>query len=47
MQLERTYGGDDRFKLGEDFDVGFKDANKAGAHISEAMLGGMDRRELD
>ena len=47
MQLEKTYGGDDRFKLGADFNVGFQDANKAGAHVTETMLEAMDKRELD
>ena len=27
LQLEKTFGGDERFKLSKDFDVSLKDAN--------------------
>jgi hypothetical protein len=45
LQLEKTYGGDDRFKLTEDFNVSFKDANKVRAHVSDVMLGALSKRE--
>ena len=45
LQMEKGYGGDKRFKLTEDFDVSFKDANKANAHVSDVMLGALSKRE--
>lgn len=47
LQLEKTYGGDDRFKLTDDFTVSFKDANKAKRHIPDTMLGAMSKREQE
>ena len=45
LQLEKTYGGDERFKLTDEFKVSFKDANKAKRHIPDAMLGALSKRE--
>ncbi len=45
LQLQKTYGGDDRFKLTEDFDVSIRDANKTKNHISDIMLGALNKRE--
>ena len=45
LQLEKTYGGDERFKLTDQFEVSFKDANKAHRHIPDVMLGAMSKRE--
>ena len=45
LQLEKSYVGDDRFKLTQDFNVSFKDANKANAHIPEQVLGALSKRE--
>lgn len=45
LQLEKTFGGDDRFKLTEDFNVSFKDANRKNAHVSDVMLGALSKRE--
>ena len=47
LQLEKTYGGDDRFKLTDQFEVSFKDANKAHRHIPDVMLGAMSKREQE
>jgi len=44
--LEKTYQ-DDRFKLTQDFDVSFKDANKAHAHVPDVMIGAMSKMERD
>jgi len=45
LQLEKTFGGDERFKLSKDFDVSFKDANAGKRHISEIMMGGLSKKE--
>ena len=45
LQLEKSYVGDDRFKLTEDFNVSFKDAYKVNAHIPDQVLGAMSKRE--
>ena len=47
LQLEKTYGGDDRFKLTNDFEVSFKDANKAHRHVPDTMLGALSKREQE
>lgn len=47
LQLEKTFGGDDRFKLDEDFDVSFGDANKSKAHVPDVMLGALSKREQE
>ena len=43
--MEKSYGGDARFKLTEDFDVSLNDANKTHNHVSDVMLGGLSKRE--
>jgi len=43
--MQKTFGGDERFKLTEDFDVSLKDANKSKSHISDVMLGALSKRE--
>jgi len=45
LQLQKTYKGDDRFRLTQDFDVSFRDANKFNAHVSDVMLGALSKRE--
>ena len=45
LQLEKTFGGDERFKLTKDFDVSLKDANAGKRHISEVMMGGLSKKE--
>ena len=45
--MQKTYKGDDRFKLTEDFDVTVKDANKAKSHIPDQMLGQLSKKELE
>jgi hypothetical protein len=45
LQLEKSYGGDARFKLTEEFDVSLKDANKSHNHVSDVMLGALSKRE--
>lgn len=45
LQLEKSYGGDARFKLTEDFDVSLNDANRTHNHVSDVMLGGLSKRE--
>ena len=47
LQLQKTYGGDDRFKLTNEFEVSFKDANKAKRHIPDVMLGALSKREQE
>jgi hypothetical protein len=47
LQLEKTYKGDDRFKLTEDFDVSFADANRSKRHVPDIMMGGMSKREIE
>lgn len=47
LQLEKTYGGDDRFKLTKDFEVSYKDANKSKSHIPDVMLGALSKREQE
>ena len=47
LQLEKTYGGDERFKLTSDFDVSFGDAKKTKSHIPDAMLGALSKREQE
>ena len=47
MQLEKTYKGDDRFKLTEDFDVSFADANKGKRHMPDVMIGSLNKREQE
>jgi hypothetical protein len=44
--LEKTYH-DDRFKLTKDFDVSFKDANKAHGHVPDIMLGALSKMERE
>mmetsp|Transcript_27030 Transcript_27030/g.41169 ORF Transcript_27030/g.41169 Transcript_27030/m.41169 type:complete len:121 (+) Transcript_27030:1-363(+) len=46
LQLQKTYGGDDRFKLTEDFDVSLKDANKSHTHVPDNMLGALSKTEF-
>ena len=46
MQLEKTYH-DDRFKLTKEFDVSFKDANVAHAHVPDVMLGALSKMERE
>ena len=41
LQLQKSYGGDKRFKLTEEFDVSLKDNH----HISDVMLGALSKRE--
>lgn len=45
LQLQKSYGGDSRFKLTEDFDVSLTDANRTKNHVSDVMLGGLSKRE--
>ena len=47
LQMQKTYGGDDRFKLTKDFEVSIKDANKSKAHISDIMLGALSKKEQE
>ena len=47
LQMQKTYGDDDRFKLDEDFDVNFADANKVNAHIPDKLVGALNERELE
>ena len=45
--MEKTYHGDDRFKLSKDFDVSFKDANKSHSHVPDVMLGALSKMEIE
>jgi hypothetical protein len=45
LQLQKSYGGDSRFKLTEDFEVSLTDANRTKNHVSDVMLGGLSKRE--
>lgn len=47
LQLQKTFGGDERFKLTKDFDVSLKDANKSKSHISDIMMGQLSKREQE
>ena len=47
MQLQKSYKGDDRFKLDQskDFDVDVKEAAKVRKTLPSAMLGALSKRE--
>ena len=47
LQLEKTFGGDDRFKLTGEFDVSLGDANKHKKHVPDVMLGALSKREQE
>ena len=47
LQLEKTYGGDDRFKLTEDFEVSLKDANRGHTHVPDQMIGALSKTEFN
>ena len=47
LQLEKTFGGDDRFKLTNDFNVSLGDANKHKKHVPDIMLGALSKREQE
>ena len=45
--MEKTFGGDDRFKLTNDFDVSLGDANQHKKHVPDIMLGALSKREQE
>ena len=47
MQLEKTFKGDDRFKLTNEFDVSIRDAEKVRANLPDTMIGAMSKKELE
>ena len=48
LQLQKTYKGDDRFKLDKDnFDIDMKEAVAHRKSLPQAMLGALSKREED
>ena len=47
LLMEKTYGGDSRFKLGQEFQVDYQDANRVKAHIPDQFMVSMTKKERE
>ena len=45
MQLQKTYRGDERFRLDDDFDINLKQATANRKSLPQNMLGALSKRE--
>ena len=45
MQLQKTYRGDERFRLDDDFDINLKQAAANRKSLPQNMLGALSKRE--